>query len=117
MRGDFFLPTHWSLFFGRKYREEIVQQPILFSSCPHLLHQDSQAPAALAADASYSFLSFPINPNSLSPLFKVCTQCRLFRPFSPIGPYTPPNVMSIVILFQCLRSEAKRDQAPAHICI
>ena len=39
--GRFFLHLFWSLFFGRKYREKIVQhmlQAISFSLFPQLLH-------------------------------------------------------------------------------
>ena len=57
--GRFTLPLHWSLFFGRKYWEMIVeheQQAIAFSSVLHLLHRkDSPAPAALAAGTGHYF--------------------------------------------------------------
>ena len=63
--GCFFLSLHWSLFFGRKYREKTVQQmmqAITFNPLPHLLNRkDSPASAALAAGAGRYFLPFPIH--------------------------------------------------------
>ena len=55
------LPPHWSLFFGRKYREKTVQhllQAIPFFFSLHLLHRnDSPAPAAACSRGGSLFFS------------------------------------------------------------
>ena len=67
----------WSLFFGRKYREKIVQhmvQAIAVSPLPHLLdRKDSPAPAALAAGAGHYFLPFPIVDCNAVSWFSICS--------------------------------------------
>ena len=91
--GRFFLPSQWSLFFGRKYREKIIEhllQTIPFSPLPHLLHRkDSPAPAALAAGAGHSFLPFLIQPYSLFPIIMVGTKMPSLETFRSNMTKTP----------------------------
>ena len=83
--GRFFLPHHWLLFFGRKYREKIVKHMVqtkAFSPLPHLLHRkDSPAPAALAAGAGHYFLHFHIQPHPFIPLIMVRTKMSSLETF------------------------------------
>ena len=72
--GTFLLPLYWSLFFGRKYREKIVQHNVRAIAVLHFpicAPKSCPAPAALAAGAGHFFSLTPIQPHPLSPLIVV----------------------------------------------